>query len=382
MGHPFDDITEAALRARRSAKWACYPPDVLPAWVAEMDYPLAEPIRRALHAAIDADDCGYADPAGLGGAFAPWAQATWGWQVEPRDVHVVCDVVTGIAEILRVATAPGDGVVIEPPVYPPFAATVRLLGRTVINAPLRRDDAGYAPDLDAIERAYAGGARAHLLCSPQNPTGIVYRAADLARIAALAEHHGVLVLADEIHAPLTLPGAVHVPFPSVSPAAARRSIVLTSASKTWNLAGLKAAVMIATSAETRAILARLPPETPYHAGHLGILGARAAFGAGEPWRASALAILDRNRALAGELLAARVPAVRWVAPRAGYLAWLDCTALGLGDDPAAAFLARGKVALTPGPGFGQEGAGHARLNLATTRALLIEAIERMARTIA
>jgi cystathionine beta-lyase len=382
VGHPFDDITEAALRARRSAKWACYPPDVLPAWVAEMDYPLAEPIRRALHAAIDADDCGYADPAGLGGAFAPWAQATWGWQVEPRDVHVVCDVVTGIAEILRVATAPGDGVVIEPPVYPPFAATVRLLGRTVINAPLRRDDAGYAPDLDAIERAYAGGARAHLLCSPQNPTGIVYRAADLARIAALAEHHGVLVLADEIHAPLTLPGAVHVPFPSVSPAAARRSIVLTSASKTWNLAGLKAAVMIATSAETRAILARLPPETPYHAGHLGILGARAAFGAGEPWRASALAILDRNRALAGELLAARVPAVRWVAPRAGYLAWLDCTALGLGDDPAAAFLARGKVALTPGPGFGQEGAGHARLNLATTRALLIEAIERMARTIA
>lgn len=376
--HPFDDITEAVLRRRRSAKWALYPNDVLPAWVAEMDYPLAEPVRRALHAAIDDDDCGYADPAGLGEAFAPWAEAQWGWSVVKADVHVVCDVVTGIAEILRVATAPGDGVVIEPPVYPPFASTIREHGRVVVEAPLVRSDEGYAPDLDAIERAYAGGARAHLLCSPQNPTGIVYAEHALARVAELADRYGVLVLSDEIHAPLALPGAKHRPFPSISAAAARRSIVLTSASKTWNVAGLKAAMMVASSDETRAVLARIPPETPYHAGHLGILAARAALREGGPWLASALSILDRNRALLGELLREHLPRVRWVAPQASYLAWLDCAELGLGPDPAAAFLARGKVALSQGPAFGREGAGFARLNIATTRPLLEEAVRRMA----
>ena len=286
MHHPFDDVTESALRRRSSAKWAYYGRDVLPAWVAEMDYPIAEPMKRVLHAAIDDDDCGYADPAGLGEAFAPWAKARWGWEVKPADVHVVCDVVTGLAEILRVATAPGDGVVIEPPVYHPFASTVEQLGRAVVTAPLVKRDGGHAPDLDAIERAYARGARVHLLCSPQNPSGMVYPEAALVRIAELADRYGVLVLSDEIHAPLTLPGAVHRPFPAVSAAAARRSIVLTSASKTWNLAGLKAAVMVASSDEARAVLARLPPETPYHAGHLGILAARAAFREGDAWLAS------------------------------------------------------------------------------------------------
>lgn len=376
--HPFDDVGEATLRRRRSAKWALYPADVLPAWVAEMDYPLAEPVRRALHAAVDADDCGYADPAGLGEAFAPWAEAQWGWEVAKEDVHVVCDVVTGIAEILRVATAAGDGVLIEPPVYPPFAATILQLGRAVVEAPLVRTPGGYAPDLDAIERAYASGARAHLLCSPQNPTGIVYAESALVRIAELADRYGVLVLADEVHAPLTLPGAQHRPFSSVSAAAARRSVVLTSASKTFNLAGLKTAMMIASSDEARAVLARLPPETPYHAGHLGILGARAAFREGGEWLAGTRAILDRNRALLGELLREHLPRVRWVPQQAGYLAWLDCSALGLGADPAAAFLKRGRVALSQGPTFGREGEGFARLNIATTRSLLEEAVRRMA----
>jgi cystathionine beta-lyase len=279
---------------------------------------------------------------------------------------------------LRVATAPGDGVVIEPPVYPPFASTVRQLGRVIMAAPLLRHEGGHAPDLDAIERAYASGARAHLLCSPQNPSGIVYPESALVRIAELADRYGVLVLSDEIHAPLTLPGAAHRPFPAVSAAAARRSIVLTSASKTWNLAGLKAAVMVATSDESRAILARLPPETPYHAGHLGVLAGRAAFLEGEAWLASTLAILDRNRTLLGDLLREHMPRVSYVPPQAGYLAWLDCTALGLGDDPARAFLERGKVALSAGPIFGNEGAGFARLNIGTTRALLEEAVRRMA----
>lgn len=381
MHHPFDAVTEESLRRRQSAKWKLYPSDVLPAWVAEMDYPLAEPVALALHAAIDDHDCGYADPNGLGGAFAPWAKARWGWELAKEDVHVVCDVVTGIAEILRVSTAPGDAVVIEPPIYPPFASTIRELGRVVVEAPLVRDggEGGtHRPDVDAIERAYAAGARAHLLCSPHNPTGVVYDVESLTRIAELADRHGVLVLADEVHAPLTLPGATHRPFPTVSAAAARCSIVLTSASKSWNLAGLKAAMMVASSDEARAVLARLPPETPYHAGHLGIIAARAAFRSGDAWLASVTSIVDRNRSLLTELLREHLPGVRYVPPRAGYLAWLDCTALGLGADPAASFLARGKVALSAGPTFGGEGAGFARLNIATSRGLLEEAVRRMA----
>ncbi len=380
--HPFDSTTEEALRRRRSAKWLAYPPDVLPAWVAEMDFPLAEPIRRALTRAIADDDAGYAFASGLGDAFAPWARARWGWEVAPGDVHLVADVVTAIAEILRVATAPGDRVVIEPPVYPPFAATVRALGRIVARAPLARTSDGWAPDLAAIARAYEAGARAHLLCSPQNPTGIVYAKEALVEIAALAERHRVLVISDEIHAPLTLPGARHHPFLTVSAEAARTGIVVTSASKAWNIAGLKAAMMIASSAETRAVLARLPPETPYHAGHFGVLASCAAFREGDRWLADAVAILDRNRHLLGELLAAALPGVRYEKPRAGYLAWLDCTALGLGGDPAAAILERGRVALSPGPTFGAEGEGFARLNMATTRSLLEEAVRRITRAAA
>lgn len=379
--HPFDDVTESLLRRRQSAKWKYYGSDVLPAWVAEMDYPLAPPVRAVIHRAIDDDDCGYADPRGLGEAFSPWAMRTFGWAVAPEDVHVVADVVTGISELLRVATSEGDGVVIEPPVYPPFASTIAHLGRTVVEAPLARTTSGYEADLGAIERAYASGAKAHLLCSPQNPTGIVYGADTLARIAELADRFGVFILSDEIHAPLTLPGHRHVPFASVSAAAASRSIVLASASKTWNLAGLKAAMMIASSEEARAVIKKLSPEIPYHAGHLGILATRAALQDGEEWRSSVLSILNRNRGLLMDLLRERMPNVAWIPQQAGYLAWLDCRALGLGDDPAHAFLDRGKVALSSGPTFGRQGRGFARLNIATTRALLEEAVRRMASVI-
>ncbi|MBS2019293.1 MAG: aminotransferase class I/II-fold pyridoxal phosphate-dependent enzyme [Deltaproteobacteria bacterium] len=381
--HPFDDITEAELRLRQSAKWKLYPDDVLPAWVAEMDFPLAEPIRRVLHEAVDANDVGYADPRGLGDAFARFALREWGWAVTPSDVHTVADVVTGISELLRVVTEPGDGVVIEPPVYMPFASTIRQLGRTVVEAPLARAaDGSYAVDLAAIERAYAAGARAHLLCSPHNPSGLIVPVDVLRAIAELADRYGVLVLSDEIHAPLALE-PTHAPFPTVSAVAARRSIVLTSASKTWNLAGLKAAMMIAASPEARAVLAKLPPETPYHAGHLGILAARAAFTdpAADAWRQSVLAILRRNRMLLAELLSEHLPSVTYVIPRASYLAWIDCRTLGLGDDPAKSFLADGRVALSPGPPFGTGGAGHARLNVATTHDLLVEAVRRMAHAV-
>jgi cystathionine beta-lyase len=378
--HPFDRVTEAQLRRRKSVKWTAYPPEVLPAWVAEMDFPLAEPIRRVLHAAIDADDVGYASPGGFGEAFAAWAQARWGWRVYARDAHLVADVVSGIAAILRVATAAGDGVVIDTPVYHPFAATIRELGRTVMATPLARSPTGWSLDLDAVRRAYERhGARAHILCSPHNPTGIVYPRATLAELASLAARHGVTVLSDEIHAPLVGPGATHTPFPMVSEAAAKTSVVVTSASKAWNLAGLKAALMVACSDEARALLRKLPSDTPFHAGHLGVLAGRAAFLEGEPWLADANAILERNRRLLGELLARSLPEVGYVAPEASYLVWLDCSRAGMGDDPARRILERGRLAVYSGEVFGTEGRGFVRMNIAMPRSLLEDAVVRMVR---
>ena len=375
---PFDAITWASLRKRQSAKWRFYPEDVLPAWVAEMDFPIAEPIRRTLQTALDDDDVGYASPLDLGAAFAAWAARTWGWTFAPSDVSVTPDVVTAIELLLRAATSPGDTVVIDTPVYPPFASTILQTGRVVATAPLARDGARFVMDFDAVERAYASGAKMHLLCSPHNPSGIVLRENDLTTLANLAERYGVFVLSDEIHAPLALGDAVHRPFPLASETAKHRSIVVTSASKTWNLAGLKAAMIVATSDETRAIVARLPPETPFHAGHLGVLAARTAFREGNPWLADVRATLDRNRSLLRDLLATHLPEIRYTPPEASYLAWLDCAALNIGDDPAKAFLTRGKVALSSGPSFGKEGAKYARLNIATTPALLEEAVRRMA----
>jgi cystathionine beta-lyase len=374
----FDELEEALLRKRRSAKWTIYAEDVLPAWIAEMDYPLAQPVARALHEAIEAGDAGYASAADFGEVVATWMRETWGISTAGEDVLLAPDVVTAIAEVLRVATNPGDGVLIEPPVYPPFAGTIRALDRRVVTAPFARSLAGFEADLDAIERGYAAGVRAHLLCSPHNPTGFVYPRAALERIAHLAHRYGVLVLADEVHAPLTLAGASHTPYLAVSEVARHHAILLSSASKTWNIAGLKAAWIVGCEAGPRAILAKLGHEFGYRAGHLGVVATRAALREGQAWRSAVLAILDRNRRLLADLLSDALPSVRYLPPQAGYLAWLDCRALGLGADPAHAFLVKGKVALSSGPTFGVEGEGFARLNFATSRGLLEEAVRRMA----
>jgi cystathionine beta-lyase len=381
VGDPFEDLDLRRLRERRSAKWSRHPPDVLPAWVAEMDFPIAEPVRAALLAAVERDDCGYMSPAGLPAAFARFAAERYGWPVDPAAVSIVPDVMAGVAEVLRRATAPGDPVVINPPVYPPFRSVIQEVERTVAEVPLARDGPGWVLDLDRLERAFAAGARAYLLCNPHNPTGTVARPEELERIGELADRYGVVVLADEIHAPLVLTGARHTPFGGLRAPLVGRSVTLTSASKAWNVAGLKCAVAVAPEPPMRALIAGLPEEVRYRAGHLGVLAAIAAFEDGGEWLDGLLAHLDRQRHRLTDLLRRELPEVGYAPPQAGYLAWLDCRALPLGVDPAAAFLERGRVALSPGPDFGREGAGFARLNLGTSAALLAEAVRRMARAV-
>jgi cystathionine beta-lyase len=364
------------LRKRRSAKWTWYPDDVIPAWVAEMDFRVAPAIREALAKAVEGDDLGYASPdaAGLGEAFAGFAQRRFGWEVDPAQVTPLNDVVSGLYDFVRVLTEPGDGVIINPPVYHPFFPVITETGRTIVEAPLRD---GRELDIDAVESAFADGARVLILCNPHNPTGDVLARDQLERIAQIAASHDGWVLADEIHSPMVFSGAEHVPFTTVSDAAAERGIVLTSASKAFNTAGLKCAVAITASEAAAAEVAKLP-EIAKHCGHFGVLASVAAWESSDEWLDELVGVLDSNRALLADLLAEHLPQVGYEVPQAGYLAWLDCRELGLGDDPAEALIERAKVALSSGPQFGTGGEGFARLNYATSPELLAEIVKRIA----
>lgn len=374
-----DAIDLADLRKRQSAKYQVYDADVIPAWIAEMDFPLAPPVTAALHAAIDRGDTGYRSGRGLAEALGDFARDTWGWDVPPATVTAVPDVLTGLAAALSMVTEPGDAVVVNPPVYPPFYSTVTEVShRRIVDVPMVRDAEGrFDWDLGGLADAFARpDVRAYVMCSPHNPTGTVPSASTLRAVAALAQEHGVAVIADEIHAPLTLPGATHVPYLTAAGDDAE-AVGLMSASKAWNLPGLKCAQMITTQ-RMRAPAARLPMEVTMGTGHLGVIAAVAAYREGRPWLTEVIAILDANRRLLADLLAGQLPAAGYVPPEASYLAWLDLSAYGLGDDPTVPILERGRVALSPGPTYGAGGAGFARLNFGTSPAIVREIVRRIA----
>ncbi|MDT0454847.1 aminotransferase class I/II-fold pyridoxal phosphate-dependent enzyme [Streptomyces sp. DSM 41527] len=376
--NPLRRLSLDALRRRTSMKWRTYPDDVLPLWVAEMDVPLAEPVAAAITEAVALGDTGYPAGTAYARALAGFARTRWGWDgLAVERTAIVPDVMLGIVEVLKQLTGPGDPVVVNCPVYPPFYQFVTHMDRRVVEAPLGAD---LRIDFAALEGAFRhavadGGRAAYLLCSPHNPTGTVHGAGELSAVAALADRYGVRVVADEIHAPVVAPDAGFVPYLSVP--GAESGLSLMSASKAWNLAGLKAALALAGPAAADD-LARIPEEVSHGPSHLGIIAHTAALRDGGDWLDAVLRGLDDNRRLLGGLLAERLPAVRYRPAAGTYLAWLDCRALGLGDDPAAVFLARGRVALSPGAGFGTGGAGHVRLNLATSPELLTEAVRRMA----
>ncbi|MFJ9852883.1 MalY/PatB family protein [Streptomyces sp. NPDC101150] len=376
--NPLGHLTLDRLRRRTSMKWLRYPPDVLPLWVAEMDVNPPRPVVQAVADAMALGDTGYAYGTAYAEALAEFARTRWGWDgLDVARTALVPDVMLGVVEMLKLVTGPGDPVIVNCPVYPPFYQFVGNMGRRVVEAPLGQDlriDLGALED--AFRRAVAGGRRAaYLLCSPHNPTGTLHTAEELTAVAALADTHGVRVVADEIHAPLVASGASFVPYLSVP--GGERGLSLLSASKAWNLAGLKAAVAVAGPAAAQD-LARLPEEVGHGPSHIGVIAHTAALRDGTAWLDALLSGLDRNRRLLAGLLAERLPAVRYRPGEATFLAWLDCRALGLGDDPAAVFLERGRVALSSGTAFGTGGAGHARFNLATSPEVITEAVRRMA----
>ncbi|ANZ36403.1 cystathionine beta-lyase [Lentzea guizhouensis] len=370
--NPLRELKLDQLKQRTSMKWRYYPEDVLPVWVAEMDVPLAEPVARAITDAVALGDTGYPAGTAYAEALAAFGRERWGWEPAVERTAIVPDVMMGVVEMFRLVSARDAPVVVNCPVYPPFYQFVESLGRTVVEAPL---SSSWRIDFPVLEQAFdrAGRGAVYLLCSPHNPTGTVHTAAELAAVAELADRYGVRVVVDEIHAPLVASGVRFVPYLSVS----GNALSLMSASKAWNLAGLKAALAIA-GPEAAEDLARLPEEVGHGPSHVGILAHTAAFRDGGEWLDAVLTGLDENRRLLADLLASELPDVGYSPGQGTYLAWLDCRALGLGESPAKEFLRRGRVAVNCGIPFGSGGEGFVRMNLATSPEIITEAVERMA----
>lgn len=375
---PLQALPIDVLRQRSSTKWRQYPADVLPLFVAETDFAPAPAVTSALARAVEIGDTGYtAGESGVAEAYAAFAARRFGWTVDPKRIRTTCDVMMGVVEILRRVTTPGDRVVVTPPVYPPFFDCVPEAGAVVERVPLVDTGDAWELDLAGIEAALAGGARAVLLCNPHNPTGTVHSRDTLAALAEIAERHGAVVVSDEIHAPLASAAAGFTPFLDASPAARRIGYAVTSASKAFNLAGLKCALMITADDATTRLVRSMPDEVEWRTGNFGALAAVAAFSEeSDEWLDAQIVALDGNRRLLADLLAEHVPGARYRMPDAGFLAWVDLTSLGWGDNPAARILREARVAFHLGPYFGEEGRGHVRINFGCSAELLTEAIVR------
>lgn len=390
---PLDVLTLDELRRRTSVKWRAFAPDVLPLFVAEMDVAPCEAVVDAVTSALRAGDTGYDVGTAYGEAYARFAERRWGWSPDATTSRTLPDVMLAIVEVLRVLTGPGDAVVVNPPVYPPFYGFTTNEGRRVVDAPLGPDG---RLDLGALERAFAdatgvaangrgpgSGRRAvWLVCNPQNPTGTAHTRTELAAGLELADRYGVRVVADEIHAPLTRPGLDGHPSTTCTPLltvpGSDTAVAIVSASKAWNLPGLKAAAAVGGPAAADD-LRRIPEEAGHGVQHVSVLAHVAALDHGEAWLDAVLAGVERNARLLADLLAEHLLDVRYRPGDATYLAWLDARALpgDAGRDPRAWFLDRARVALEDGRRFGPGGQGHVRLNLATSVDVLTEAVTRL-----
>lgn len=378
----FDELRLDDLRRRRSEKWTRYGPDVVPLFVAEMDFPLAEPVRRAVHELIDRGDTGYPIGTAHNEAFARFVQRRFGWSLDPALVSTVPDVMAGVEFAISQLTEPGDPIAFFTPAYPPFFLAVETTThRAVAGVPLAGDaQHGWTIDGDALDHTLRAGAKAILLCSPHNPTGRRFTSDELMVVARLADHHGVPVICDEIHSTLVLDRAAgeHVPFATLDAESAAASVCLHSASKGWNVAGLKAALLVAGSPERRTSLdARSLAELDERAGIAGVVAGIAAFDEGEPWLDEVVDYIAANHRFVQEAVPKALPGAKVTRAEATYLAWLDLRGCELGGEPADVLLEQARVALVRGPNFGAQYAGFARMNLATSRAILEEAVTRI-----
>ena len=366
------------LRKRKSVKWRQFPSDVLPLPVAEMDFPIAEPIKSALHDMVDRSDTGYLGPfPEMFEAFAHFSQLRWKWSVDVSHMRIATDVGVGTVEVLRTLIGRGEKVMLNSPVYDNMWRWVAEVEATLVDVPLTSENGEYSLDLNNIEREYRDGVKVHILCHPHNPVGAIFTSDSLSQLASLAKRYGVHIISDEIHGPLVFERRDFTPFLAVSDDAKDVGVTVTSASKGFNLAGLKCAVIVTSSAAIREKINSMPISVAFRASLFGAVAATAAFRDSDSWLDGVVSTLNQNRELIRNLIDTKIPAIKYRAPDFGYLAWLDLSALQLGDDPAKTILERGKLALNGGHMYGPRHAQYVRMNFGTSPEIITEAFDRI-----
>ncbi|WP_427015935.1 MalY/PatB family protein [Pseudarthrobacter sp. P1] len=375
--HDFDAITVDALRGIGGLKWSMFPEHV-GAFVAEMDFGIAGPITAAISAGTASGFFGYLPPsvgAAMGQACSEYYRSNYGWEVPAGNIRPLADVLAGLQAAMEHFSPAGSKIVLPTPAYMPFFKLPGLAGREIIEVPMVRTGESWEMDYAALEQAFVDGGGLLIMCNPHNPIGKVYTVEEMVRIADIVARHGGRVFSDEIHGPLVFPGAVHVPYASVSEAAARHTITATSASKAWNIPGLKTAQLILSNAADVEVWDKVGLIPEHGASNPGVAANIAAYTGGAPWLDGVVEYLDGNRRLLGELVAEHLPGVGYLMPQGTYLALLDCRGLGLGDHPSEFFFEHAGIAFTDGADCAAS--GQVRINFATPRPILEDIILRM-----
>ena len=381
----FDTLDMARLRGLAGNKWRRYGDDILPAWVADMDFLQAAPIRDYVARAGATGDLGYPfaeGPQPLQEIFAERAMKRYGWPVDSARVELIIDVVQGLYLGLDIYCQRGEGVIIPTPIYHNFLSAADETDRRAIENPMVLDGTRFVIDTDALEACIDDGTRVLMVCNPHNPTGRVFQRKELEVLAEMALRHDLVVIADEIFADVVFEGNEYIPFASLNPEIAARTVTYHSSTKAFNLGGIRIAVAVFGSEALQQRFKAIPRRILGGHNCLGINVTRIAWQQCEDWLAGVVAYLQGNRDFVTEFLARRLPAVGYVPPEAAFFAWMDCKQLNLPGGPYEYFLEHAKVALSDGALFGEVGKDCVRLNFATPRTLLEQILERLADSIA
>ncbi|MFK4761113.1 MalY/PatB family protein [Microbacterium sp. ZW T5_45] len=383
-GHEYDSITVEQLRASGRYKWTTYP-DAIGAFIAEMDFGLAPEIAEVFTPPLDLL-MGYPTPAivdAMAEACARWQRDAYGWDVPATSIRPVGDVLIAMRAAIDHFSAPGSKIILPTPAYMPFLKIPPMHDREIVEVPMLVEDGRYVFDMEGLDRAFADGGGMLILCNPHNPTGRVHTREELLAVSEIVERHGGRVFSDEIHAPLVFAPHRHVPYASISAVTAAHTVTATSASKAWNLPGLKAAQVILTNEADAAVWATpVVTRNELLASNPGIIANTAAYDRARDWLADTHAYLERNRALLKRLLDELIPGIGYEPGEGTYIAWLDARPLGIEESPADFFREHAGVALTDGTACGAVGEGFLRFILATPAPIIEQAVRRMADALA